>query len=587
MEIRDEDSARLTALLTEVASKGKPWLAFSEDDGHLDSTYLHFFESAKAANDFCVGYNNTVYLGGDSFNSFDYRTMPVANLLQALTGSLNQTQLNRETIDQQLNTANVQFLGGSNEDLATSLATTGAFFPVRWTKTLQPADEISEYHVIHHQFPLGQVYETGHDVELLKSFDNYEAATNWLSDLLKDKVPARELDDYLLIGQYCDKPLQLDMEGWPESYSGLTLARTEVQYQVGEQKNTYMLANINTLDEPAMLRHFMYGRFDGDGQLKLYDDELKLTRPEDLLTSSYPSQFSYEHFNTKNSITMEINEKSYRYNQDMLIYTGFGEDMAKPLRDKMEQGLKEFTLPYQKKFGQDEVNAQLHFVTKDEKLYFNRFDMTVKQPGKEDLKQTYIVAPKYNYTITERYNMLNNRFAYRTQPRLVKVEENGQTKYKPSETETYQAWRTVNFKETDTYGNFLTKAMDWDHKRELAKHDIKEMRDEYDQRRFLSKLHRGDITEATILRGDKELKVGIAANPRLGKLDFYDEAGQKIEVANKFQQKASQAEDQNLKKGETVAEKNHKANKQQNGKKQGTKAAKSAKQNPKGKLKVA
>ena len=82
----------------------------------------------------------------------------------------------------------------------------------------------------------------------------------------------------------------------------------------------------------------------------------------------------------------------------------FGEEIAKPLLEKMEQGLSEFSLPHTRKFGQDETQSILHFSKGDQKdfTFFNRFDVTLKQPGKEDLTQTCFVGQQYNYTLQER-----------------------------------------------------------------------------------------------------------------------------------------------------------------------------------------
>jgi len=279
---------------------------------------------------------------------------------------------------------------------------------------------------------------------------------------------------------------------------------------------------------------------------------------------------------------MEINEKSYEYVSKQLFFMGFGDEIAKPLRDKMEQGLTEFTLPHMRKFGKDEVNSVLHFSTGDEKdmLFFNRFDMTLKQPGREDLKQTYFVGQQYNYTLQERYNMLDGRYAYREQPRVAPQEVNGEMKMRPTG-ETYWAWKGLNFKETDSYGNFVPKSMNWDHQRELAKYDIKQLNDDYDKRALIRQLEKGNKVNVTLIQEGKEVQAYVAANPRTGKPDFYDENGQKLEVAQKEQMKLAkgenlnQAESKDIKKDQqqkaTVAAGQNDNNKQ--GRKKGLKVA--------------
>lgn len=76
---------------------------------------------------------------------------------------------------------------------------------------------------------------------------------------------------------------------------------------------------------------------------------------------------------------MEINEKSYDYVRKQLFYMGFGDEIAQPLRDKMEHGLTEFTLPHSRKFGKDETNSVLHFSTGDEKNMLSPTNIIARQ----------------------------------------------------------------------------------------------------------------------------------------------------------------------------------------------------------------
>ncbi|MFC0514662.1 hypothetical protein ACFFGT_10635 [Mucilaginibacter angelicae] len=534
MEIREHKWVDIAERLENALKHNLPWVAFNDTAEGLSHVNMEFFTSAKHANDFCIARNYAIDLGGESFNPSDYRNLPVANLQQVLRQDSSAAIFNKDQVETLLQLASVQPLAGSDHVRASELAISGSFFPVQWTKIIQPVKEVVEYQVIHHTHLGHHVYEIGHEVSQGPSFDNYENAARWLKEELKDKRPDSSIDEHLIIGRYRDKALELNVEGRPESYCGITLALTAPVYDPLQNRNIYELQQMNTLGNPAIIRHFLYARVEADGILKLYDDSLKPADPEQLKTSAYPVQFTYEQFNTKNEKVMKINEESYSYAKDMLLYTGFGEDLAKPLRDKMEQGLTKFTLEHKKQFGPDTVESVLHFAKGTEKdiMFFNKFDMTLKQPGKEDLKQTYFVGTKHNYTLQERYNMLDGRYVYREQPRLVPTQVNGDTRMRPNG-ETYLAWRGVNFKETDSYGNFLTKSMNWDHQRELGKFDIKQMADDYDRRQFLQQLQKGNSVKATVTQDGQQVEVRVAANPRLGKLDFYDQNGQKLDIRPK------------------------------------------------------
>jgi hypothetical protein len=237
-----------------------------------------------------------------------------------------------------------------------------------------------------------------------------------------------------------------------------------------------------------------------------------------------------------------LNEKSYDYLKNQLLYLGFGEEIAIPLKAKMEEGLAEFTLPHARKFGQDETHSVLHF-SKSEKdvTFFNRFDLTLKRPGREDLAQTFFVGKEFNYTLQERYNMLDGRFVYREQPKMVKIEEGGSARMVPSG-ETYFAWRGLDFKQSDQHGNFLPKTMFWDHEKELSRYPVAELGEQYDHMRLLASLEKGNKASVTVIRDGQDIKATVAANPRTMRLDFYDVSGRAMIVSPAQKQKVGRSE---------------------------------------------
>lgn len=228
-----------------------------------------------------------------------------------------------------------------------------------------------------------------------------------------------------------------------------------------------------------------------------------------------------------------MNEQSFDYVKNQLFYLGFGEEIAKPLREKMEQNLTEFTLPHSRKFGQDETSSILHFSKGDQKdkdmTFFNKADVTLKQPGKEDLTQTFFFGKEYNYTLQERYNMMDGRAAYREQPKVAPVEENGEVRMKPTG-ETYFGWRGLDFKNADQYGNFNPKVMFWNHQKEVGKYPIKGIEENYDKQRLIAKLEKGNKVDVILLRDGQEMPAKMVANPRMARLDFYDSNGQTLMV---------------------------------------------------------
>jgi hypothetical protein len=229
---------------------------------------------------------------------------------------------------------------------------------------------------------------------------------------------------------------------------------------------------------------------------------------------------------------MEINMKNYDYLKNQVKFLGFGENLDNVLNLKVGTGEETFTIPHQTKFGQDEVSSTLHFSkSKESEMYFfNGFDLTLKQAGKEDvLTQSYYVGKENNYTLKERYNMLDSRAVFKE---LNKLEETGEREGKKlvASDQTYKSWKDLDFKQTDKYGNFIPKTMFWDHVKVLEKYPIRELETPYDKSRLIASLEKGNLTRMTLVKDGQEIKGTMAANPRQDRFDFYDGNNQRMEV---------------------------------------------------------
>ncbi|TWR26830.1 hypothetical protein FPZ42_07270 [Mucilaginibacter achroorhodeus] len=231
-----------------------------------------------------------------------------------------------------------------------------------------------------------------------------------------------------------------------------------------------------------------------------------------------------------------MNQESYQYTADQLKNLGFGEEIAKALHVKMDQNLTEFTLNHRREFGKDVMESVLYFSKGDDVAkdltFFNRYDSTLKKEGMEDLTQTFFVGQKYNYTLQERYNMMDGRAVYREQPVMEKQLVDGKEKMVPTG-DTYFAWRSLNFKEADQYGNFNPKTIFWDHEKELQKYPIKDIEEKYDRSRIMRPLEKGNIVQVTLVRDGQGIPANAVANPRMMRLEFHDAAGQTLTVGKK------------------------------------------------------
>ena len=532
---------QLIYYLDQAVKDNKPWVAFNDQaDKELHPNAMHVFASAGEAERFCEENNNAFDFAEQLFHFDNYIYMQAATLKGSIAFEkqlINPIEIDTSAIAQQMAEQSLYLPAGKSiDDLEASLSQ-GLVFPVIWQRLVDPLKEIAEYHVIAHQHNGGMIYEIGHSHRVLESFGNFlEASTFMDSAVLFNELAGKEAD-YLIIGRFHGQQLELDVEGYAVPHSGLTLVTAHHNYENGHDYH-----ELYSLSEKATISQYFFLGLK-DEKIALYNDRLEPTSLDSRQQAFYPTYLINDYLPFKNSSIM--NEQSFDYVKNQLFYLGFGEEVAKPLREKMEQNLTEFTVPHSRKFGQDETNSVLHFSKGDQNdkdmTFFNRADITLKQPGKEDLTQTFFFGKEHNYTLQERYNMMDGRAAYREQPKMAPVEENGEVKMKPTG-ETYFAWRGLDFKNADQYGNFNPKVMFWNHEKEVSKYPIKGIEENYDKQRLIAKLEKGNKVDVILLRDGHEMQAKLVANPRMARLDFYDSNGQSLIVRKVEKQAVDQTQ---------------------------------------------
>jgi hypothetical protein len=545
MEIDLDNMERTRRFLERADQAGWNWAAFE----HPYAGPVDVFEGFVSANDaiaYCEQRNTGLNPFDQDLEDGEYRYIAVNDLRRAVdgTGSLVEGLPPLDQLLLRLAGQGVWLMRNQEPELILS----ASVFPVAHDRLIEPEKEVDRFIIVAHHHIGHQVYEVGHSTEVLEEFETLEKAEKYFSGLIRQAHDNTDNNDYQLIGLYRGFHYKGDMEGTPENYSGLTLKHAFYQYDPDLKAKAWRIEADHDITQPKNITHFLYAKYDTqNARFKLLDDRLKETRPEEIRISTYHSYFINEKLTIKQLNIM--NEQSYDYVRNQLKYLGFGDEIAQPLRQKMEQNLTEFTLEHAKNFGKDETKNVLHFSKGDDLekdfTFFNRFEMTLKQEGKEDLLQTFFVGKEYNYTLQERYNMLDGRAVYREQPKMEPVEENGVTKMKPTG-ETYIAWKRLDFKESDGNGNFAPKIMFWNHEKELMQYPIKNIQEKYDRSRLLPALQRGDRVSVTLIRDGQESPAKVVANPRMVRLDFYDANGQKLTVEKVEKQALKQNEKEEL-----------------------------------------
>lgn len=218
-----------------------------------------------------------------------------------------------------------------------------------------------------------------------------------------------------------------------------------------------------------------------------------------------------------------MNEKNYDYLKDQVMYTGFGEAMEGELRQNMEQLKPEFKMNHDAFYGNDKVSAELNFRKSEQSdlYFFNSYRVKLQKEGNdESLEQTFYINKGNNITLKEAYNLMEGRSVYKE---LTNKEE-----------EKYNTWVQLDFKNTDSKGNFMThhyhENYGFDLEGALAKHPIKELNTPKYKDDLISSLKKGNLQSATFLKGGKEVKQFVEANPQFKTILVYDSNLKKLDT---------------------------------------------------------
>ena len=216
-----------------------------------------------------------------------------------------------------------------------------------------------------------------------------------------------------------------------------------------------------------------------------------------------------------------MNEKNLEFLKDGLKYLGFGEGLYEKLTNEVKSLKPEFQINTQNEYGKDKASYTLDFKKSDQSdmYFFNKYTATLKgEDNSPDKSQTFYINKNAGITAKEAFNLLNGRAVNKD---LLN-----------SEGQKFNAWLQLNFDVKDERGNHkfrqFTTGYGYNLESELAKHPIKEITDQVSKERLMQSLERGNLHQVTFVKGDKEDKMFIEANPQFKTLNIYDSAMKKI-----------------------------------------------------------
>lgn len=251
-------------------------------------------------------------------------------------------------------------------------------------------------------------------------------------------------------------------------------------------------------------------------------------------------------FVENNLNTETMNQKNLEYLKDQLKYTGFGETFETDLKEKMLKGDKDFKIIHKGIMNnglpnKDSLTVELNFKKSDQSdmYFFNSYHVNLqKEDNKPGLEQTFYINKDSNITMKEAYNLMEGRSVNKD--------------LRSKDGEVYNAWISMNFKETDTNGNFKLNQYHQNYgynlEAALDKHSIKELQTPQYKEDLMNSLKKGNVQSVTFVVGGEERKQFVEANPQFKTVKVYDSSMQRINDRESKDQKKSESESQTVSK---------------------------------------
>ncbi|MFP9097780.1 hypothetical protein ACLI09_01895 [Flavobacterium sp. RHBU_24] len=244
-----------------------------------------------------------------------------------------------------------------------------------------------------------------------------------------------------------------------------------------------------------------------------------------------------------------MNENNYNYLKDQVKYTGFGDALEADLKQNIEQKKETFTLNHDAFYGDDRVSATLNFKKSDQSdmYFFNSYDVRLEKEGRpETLDQTFYINKGSNITLKEAYNLMEGR----------SVNKDLTSK----EGQEYNAWVQLDFKDSDSNGNFRLnhyhENYGYNLEAALSKYPLKELQNESHKQDLINSLKKGNLQSVTFIKDGKEVKNYIEANPQFKSITFYDSSKNRLDSSQSKVEKESQLQGRSEKAKQSTAAKN-------------------------------
>ena len=210
-----------------------------------------------------------------------------------------------------------------------------------------------------------------------------------------------------------------------------------------------------------------------------------------------------------------MNEKNFEYLKDNLKYMGFGEGLAKALKEQMRAAAPAFHLSFDAEINKKPFSAVLSFrkSEKGDMYFFNSYHAALQRSNGEIKDQAFYLNKGKGITVKEAYNLLEGRAVYK------ELEDKDGQKY--------HAWLQIDFEKRDKNNNNhemkqFHEAYGYDPRQALGKFPIRDMKEPDLADILLSSLQKGNLQAVAFEKDGGAVRMFVEANPQYKTVNLYN-----------------------------------------------------------------
>lgn len=280
------DFAEMKDILSRNYWQGKRWITFDLKAGIVGSSDICYFDDFIQAHCYCEDKN--------TFGTF-YRIRPICDVIKQILS--REVQSNYKVSADVIRELIEGFpISPCTKKINLSRYFDGNFYMVFWKEIVAPLKYIDKYLVFLSEVEGRELNNKNPKRSDGVWFSDFPSAIKYFQERVKEYLGTEnKYYNFFLVGQFKNRELYLDRDGFPLQNSGLLLYSSELFPKSKKNTTGQELIQVNDVCRPLLIYHPVFIRYNVRyNKIGFYDKFLKQIRPGEKIDYLDPRYFHFE-----------------------------------------------------------------------------------------------------------------------------------------------------------------------------------------------------------------------------------------------------------------------------------------------------